>query len=137
MNINKWFTPTPEEVVEIQLSAVMDEFNFKENLEDSGNDADEITTINAAIDEVKEIHETPVNLGECRIVNKMALIRLTKECLDDKPHWIDDKDIRYNVFYLWGEVSQAPGHICVMAQSGKMYLMQHTENFEIIPTQEC
>ncbi len=137
MNINERFTPTPEEVVDIQLSAVMEEFELKDDLEDPEISIDEISAINTSVDKAKEIHETPINLEDCRIVNKMTRIRLTKEALEDDPFYIDDEDIEHNMFYLLGEVSQAPTHICVIGQSGKNYTMLHSGNFEIIPTQEC
>lgn len=139
--------PTPKQVTDAQLVATMEYFNCDMDIELAKLDGDTktIELIEEQKAEQKVLHKTPVNLADCQIVEQLAVIRLTNEALDNhkesvkqKCSYYDERDIKFNHFILMGEVAQAQGHIVVVGTSSKQtYIMVHSSDFEIIPTQEC
>lgn len=67
---------------------------------------------------------------------QITAYRLTEEGLDSNygpTEIMDTRDVERNVFYLLGEIEQAPGHGVFVSHHGSIYAMIHTDSFEIIP----
>lgn len=140
---------TTHEVVAKQADAVSTEYDHNESIKfeearlPEFRDDEVIAEYQSLSDESNKIHSTPVNLSECTIAEKLCRIRLTTKSLHKyktASHYkdsIEQSDLKWNMFYLIGEIAQAPGHIIVLGQSGKNYIMIHSSEFEVIPPQEC
>lgn len=84
-------------------------------------------------------HSSPISLTDC-ILPQMARIRIKES---SKKHFrkyipsVTESELKWG-FFLLGEVLQASGHINVISDiSGRVITMLHTEDFELIPPQEC
>lgn len=69
-------------------------------------------------------------------LKQITAYRLTKECLEiyDGPlGTMNMRDVETNVFYLIGEIEQAPGHGIFLSRRGTIYSMIHIDSFEMIP----
>lgn len=68
-------------------------------------------------------------------LKQITAYQLTKESLDSNygpAEMMDKRDVEINVFYLIGEIEQAPGHGIFLSRRGTIYSMIHIDNFEMI-----
>lgn len=119
--------PTLEQVLEAQRNAsndtIIDAF-----IDDRIGEADLAERIPEA-----DIANVPVNLSLVTIQQKMVAVRIVANAKAGLKDLFDANDLKFNRFFLMGEVYNAPGHVIVVSQSGKVYPMWHSEIFEIIP----
>lgn len=130
--------PTPKQVVELQVSAVLEEFQLKEDLGSlDASEMDCAQAIHEQINKCSEIHRTPVSLADCSLPGNLVQVRLARDCIGKYSHMFNPQDVKYNQFTLMGDYANAAHHVMVIGNStGRAYCMLHSDLFEIIPTQE-
>jgi len=134
-------------IVEAQSSAVYMYFDANEELEEEREespDLERIEYLEERIEELKVLHETPVNLSDCVIETKLATVRFTEDAKQTTSlnHMGGLRgedaavDLRFNMFQLLGESLNAGGHVTILSMTtGRIYTMIHSDDLEITPTQ--
>jgi hypothetical protein len=120
----------PSEVVQIQSDAESRLYDIRNPIDT--HPADIIIDKHDQA-EIAELEETlkPVCCSELHLPQLLS-VKLKAESMKTLKHVFDDKDLRWNFFYMIGEVTQMPGHCIVLGQTlGKMYAMLHSSNFEV------
>lgn len=69
----------------------------------------------------------PVPLSDCTNFPWMFALKMTEK--DQKSYAAEMGGEEAKLFYLIGEIAQAPGHVVVMSSSGKIYPMMHSHCF--------
>ncbi len=133
--------PTPQKVVEVQLAAVISEFELRDEFESSDVEDLEreeyVSAMKTQIEEAERTHSTPYNLGNCELPGNLVKVQLTADAIEEYGRHFDAGDVKTNVFTFIGDYASAPHHVMVFGNtSGRAYFMWHSDLFEIIPTQQ-
>lgn len=133
--------PTPQKVVEVQIEAVISEFDLRDELKNADIEDLEnekyVKAMKTDIEKALATHSTPYNLGNCELPGNLVKVRLTADAIEEYGNHFDAGDVGMNVFTFIGDYASAPHHVMVFGNSsGRAYFMWHSDLFEIIPTQE-
>ncbi len=85
------------------------------------------------MEEIAELDKKlePVCCSEL-LLPQMLSVKLKSASAITMKHIFDARDIKWNLFYMIGEIAQARGHCIVIGQSsGRVYAMLHSDNFEL------
>ena len=142
-----------EEVVRWQYSEVTQAFDAKGELEELEGEVnlpvserelersdieivDDIDKQKIELAKHENNYKTPISLTEC-VLPQMARVRVKESSKKHYRESLSENELKWG-FFLLGEVMQASGHIVVVSDfSGRVIGMLHSEDFEVVSTQEC